>query len=704
MMSLFTLLLSFMEGTTVTCPFVEDVPAIDGVLEECWARADSVKDFMATRPYYGAEPSELTTAYLMRDNENLYIAFVCQIKNRPPDVRLTMRDGGTGDEVKIMLDSYGNGITGYRFAVSAAGTQSDARVTDDARSMDFSWDGVWRRGVGITDTSFVVEIAIPFKTIRYGSGPWGICFIRATPSRSETVMWPLMPQNTDLRMSLLARVEIDPPSRRSLHLELYPVALAGNSFISSEDYSWENRGFDIRYERGGFYSEAGLDASWSPTSSTTIQTTLNPDFAQVEADPFQLNLGKYELWLSEKRPFFIEGADIFDTPLNLFYSRRIGRGLSAGAKIASSGNLLEYGGLVARTEPYREIISGDTTDYPAGLYYVGRVKARIFSNSNIGIIGVGAEKDTLFNRAVGAGMNLRGREWNWVNALAYSLKGEKTGLAGKSSYRLNTGRLWAEMSAVWSDSSFDVSEIGFYPYSGTINLELSSGPAFYPDGGPFESFGFGLGGGGGREAGESVWAWGLGPVASFDFRGGQGLEFSSIWSRDFEQDSTFWNWNPSLEFYTDWQKPVYLWAEVWRSYGYNYRRAYFAPRIGGDAAIRYTIRSGLAVSAGISLWVEKKPDNSLEAITISPRPKLSWLPVAGMNLSVYAEPAFSTTSYGFSDVELARLVGGALFSWEFAPKSWFYLVYNHGAEDDGTGRMITTGSEIQAKVKYLLFI
>ncbi len=701
---MFILLLSFIDGATLSCPSTVRAPVIDGILEECWVHADSVKEFKAFKPYYDSEPSESTTAYLMHDNENLYIAFRCQIRDRAPDVRLTMRDGGTGDEVKVMLDTYGNGITGYRFAVSAAGTQSDARVTDDARTMDFSWDGVWRRGVHLTDTSFTVEIAIPFKTIRYGPGPWGICFMRATPSRSETVMWPLVPQNTDLRMSLLAKADIEPPNQGVLHLEMYPVALAGNSFVSSENYSWENRGFDIRYEREGFYSEAGLDASWSPNPSASLQATLNPDFAQVEADPFQLNMSKYELWLDEKRPFFIEGADIFDSPIKVFYSRRIGPGFSAGAKLASSGNLLEYGAIVARTEPYREIVSGDTAYYPSGLYYVGKVKARMFSNSSIGIMGVGSEEDTAFNRALCAGMNLRSKEWNWVNALAYSLKGEKAGFSGKSYYSISSRKLWAYMAAIWSDSTFDVSEIGFYPNPGTISLDGGLGPSFYPEGGPLSSWSTGFSVWTEKEKGEDSWALGAGPSASFHFRGGQGLHLSSKLTRDYEQESVFWSWEPSIEIYTDWQKPVYLRAEAWRSYGYNYLRGYFASQAGAEASVRYTIRSGLAVSAGIDLWVEKRPDNSLEAITISPRPKLSWLPRAGMNLSAYAEPAFSSASYGFSDADLVRLVAGALLSWEFAPKSWFYLVYNHGVEDNGTGRMITTGSEIQAKVKYLLFI
>jgi hypothetical protein len=696
-MNLINAFLSFVGNPSVSVPLVDRAPVIDGVLEECWAGADSVKDFRAFGPYYGSEPSESTKAYLMHDEENLYIAFVCQIKDRAPDVRLTMRDGGTGDEVKVMIDTYGNGITGYRFAVSAAGTQSDARITDDGRGMDFSWDGVWRRGVRVADSSFTVEIAIPFKTIRYGSGPWGICLVRSIPSRSETVMWPLMPQNTDIRMSLMARADIEPPGSRAFHAELYPVALAGGSFVSGEDYSWENKGFDIRYEKGGFYSEAGLDAAWSPTPSTSIQATLNPDFAQVEADPFQLNLTRYELWVEEKRPFFVEGKDIFDSPIRIFYSRRIGAGLSAGAKLTSSGNFLEYGALVARTEPYREIASGDTSDHPAGLYYVGRTKLRLFGNSNIGLMVSGSEEDGAYNRAGCLGLALRGAEWSWKNGFALSDRDGKAGEAALSSFGVSTRGFYAEANAEWSDDSFDVSRIGFYPYSGTTSLHISAGPELYPETGRLSRYRFGIAGGIGREGGEDFWAWGIGPTLSLSARGGEGIELSSVWNRDYEQGSAFWNWNPSLGVYTNWQKPVYLWATAWRSYGYNYKRGYFASQSGANASARYTIRSGLALSVGVDVWVERRPDNSLEAITVSTRPKLSWLPAPGMNLSLYAEPAFT-------DAALARLVGGAIFSWEFAPKSWFYLVYNHGIENDGAGRMITNSSELQAKVKYLLFI
>ncbi|MEO0192144.1 MAG: DUF5916 domain-containing protein [candidate division WOR-3 bacterium] len=690
-------LIFFTDGASVSCPRVDRSPAIDGILEECWSKADSVREFKAFRPYYASEPSESTTAYLMHDDENLYIAFRCQIKGRGPDIRLTMRDGGTGDEVKVMLDTYGTGITGYRFAVSAAGTQSDARVTDDARSMDFSWDGVWRRGVCLTDSSFTVEIAIPFKAIRYGPGPWGVCFIRATPSRSETAMWPLMPQNTDLRMSLLARVDIEPPRHRGLHLELYPVALAGNSFVSSEDYSWENQGFDIRYQREGFYSEAGLDMTWSPSPSTSLQATLNPDFAQIEADPFQLNLTKYELWLAEKRPFFIEGADIFDSPIKVFYSRRIGPGLSTGAKLSSSGSRFEYGALLARTEPYTEMISGDTLDYPSGLYYVGKAKIRIFSNSNTGLMVSGAERETTYNRAGCLGLALRGASWAFKNGLAFSDRDGKTGKAFTSTFNLSGKTLYAGAELNWSEESFDVSEIGFYPYSGSKNLNLYAGPVFYPERGPFSEIRLAGSGGLGKEKGEDTLSWGMGPVGEISLRGGQGLGFQCIWNKSYEQGRVFWAWNPSIDFHTDWQKPVYLWAMVWRSYDYNYMRGYFAPQLGAELAIRYTIRSGLAVSANVNIWAEKRPDNSLEAITVSPRPKLSWLPKSGMNISIYAEPAFT-------DGDIERVVGGALFSWEFAPKSWLYLVYNHEAEDDGTGRMIATGSAFQMKVKYLLVI
>ena len=106
------------------------------------------------------------------------------------------------------------------------------------------------------------------------------------------------------------------------------------------------------------------------------------------------------------------------------------------------------------------------------------------------------------------------------------------------------------------------------------------------------------------------------------------------------------------------------------------------------------------MSASGQAWFELRPDNSLEEITLSVRPKLSWLPVGGLNLSAYVEPAL--VSSGQTRVE--QLVGGALMAWEFAPKSWFYLVYNHGMERGASGALATTGSELQAKVKYLFLM
>ncbi len=702
-MFLFFGLLGFVDSLSLQCPVVETGPKIDGTLEQLWQNADSTSDFRQFTPYWGQEPSTKTTAYIMRDEQNLYIAFRCQLESEP-DVRLTARDGGTGDEVKVYIDTYGSGITGYRFAVSAAGTQSDARISNNGDDYDFSWDGVWRSGVRVDDDIYTVEMAIPFKTLRFGPGPWGVFFTRAAPKQNLTVQYPLMPQNTDFRVSLMSRLDIDPPDVNSLHLELFPVAFVGHSFVSDSTYLWENIGPDLRVQSHGSYAEAGLDATWAPSSSVRLQLTGNPDYAQIEADPFQLNLSKYEIYMPERRPFFIEGSDIFDFPVALLYTRRIGPSFSAGAKVTGSGKQVEWGGLAARTEAYREVWFGDTVEYPSRYFYAARAKTRLFSSSNLGFMAVGSESEQDFDRVGGLDLSLRSTQWEWVSGLSFSDASGKRGSLVTSEFGFSGKHYNAGFDATWSSDSFDVSEIGFYPYSGTQRYKVEAGPKFYPEKGFIMNAAANLELETVKEAGEDFWAWSVEPAIRLTARNGSGMRVATKITRDFEMDSVFWNISPMVGFWSDWRKPVYLAIHGWSSYGYNYNRAYFARQTGGNIVAKYTIRSGLVITEETSLWVENAPDNSVEAITVSVRPKLSWLPTVHTVFSVYGEPAFSAERGAFSESQLQRIVGGAVFSWEFAPKSWFYAVYNHGAEDNGTGSLSTTASGFQLKIKYLFFM
>ncbi|MCK4591642.1 MAG: carbohydrate binding family 9 domain-containing protein, partial [Candidatus Latescibacteria bacterium] len=299
----------------------ERPPRIDGFIESVWAEADSVTEFVQTEPREGQPATERTVAYFLYDDQNLYVAFKCY-DSEPEELVVVVgpRGDASGDHVHFFIDTFGNKVTAYEFRVNAAGVQDDFCVFSDGEHSDKGWEGVWYSAAKVTDFGYVVEVKIPFKSLRYKKGlsRWGIGFERWICRKEERAHW--LPQKSgQFRISRLAQLEGIRPGEMGLHLELYPVALA-------------------RYDRPSTSPDAGLDFSWHPTSSSSFHFTANPDFAQVEADPYQINLSKYETYLAERRPFFVEGSDLFDLrAVRAFYSRRIGKRLPGGEEVPILG-------------------------------------------------------------------------------------------------------------------------------------------------------------------------------------------------------------------------------------------------------------------------------------------------------------------------------------------------------------------------------
>jgi hypothetical protein len=146
--------------------YVETGPKIDGIIEEVWQQADSAYDFVQNWPYEDREPTEKTIVYVLQDKENLYFAFKCLAEQNKPVKSFTKDE----DYVTIMIDPFASKTTAYYFRVFASGIKHDGWVLDDGRSYDDSWEGVWSRGVKVYDDYFVVEVKIPFKSIRYKKG------------------------------------------------------------------------------------------------------------------------------------------------------------------------------------------------------------------------------------------------------------------------------------------------------------------------------------------------------------------------------------------------------------------------------------------------------------------------------------------------------------------------------------------------------
>jgi len=304
-------------------------PVIDGRLDDAvWAAATPSDTFVQHFPDEGAPPSERTSMRVLYDDKNLYVAVDCEQLNAPVVRRLARRDSQIpSDGVWIDIDSRRTGVGAFHFAVNAAGMLSDGIHYDDM-SYTADWDAVWEAKVADTGRGYSIEFRIPLSVLRFEALPvqdWGFQVRRFIDARQETDDWAFYPRSAATYVPLFGRLDDlrDLAPRHALELRPFMLGRVGYQATDADDatltHGWSADG------------SIGLDARAHLTNELTLDATLNPDFGQVEADTVVLNLSTFETFFPEKRPFFLEGIDVFATPRALVYTRRIGRQPSSPA-------------------------------------------------------------------------------------------------------------------------------------------------------------------------------------------------------------------------------------------------------------------------------------------------------------------------------------------------------------------------------------
>ncbi len=311
-------------------------PTLDGQLDDdAWRAATPITELVQSDPEEGRPVSQHTEIRIVYDDEALYVGARLYDREAPRIVaRLGRRDAFTAsDDFRVLIDSYHDHNTAYRFDVNAAGVRGDIVFGNDGGFADDSWDPVWDAATTRDSLGWTAEERIPFSQLRFSGAHdqvWGIRFVRTIQRRHEFAMWPFVAKTENgfvSRFGHLLGISAIPAPRR---LEVLPYTVAhGTSSPGSVDGSPFSG-------RSAYAGGAGVDVKYGVTSNLTLDATINPDFGQVEADPAFVNLTQFEQFLSERRPFFVEGANIFafgglgefigfsGTP-RLFYTRRIGR-------------------------------------------------------------------------------------------------------------------------------------------------------------------------------------------------------------------------------------------------------------------------------------------------------------------------------------------------------------------------------------------
>ena len=330
---------SYTPARSTAAPAVPSIAAVrtdqpvelDGRDEEAvWRSAPAVSEFRESRPSENAEPKQRTEFRVAYDPDNLYV-FVRAFDTHPDSIirLLSRRDDQTAsDQIIVMVDSYRDRRTGFEFVVNPAGVKADYAIYNDGEE-DSAWDAVWDVATQVDSLGWTAEYRIPFSQLRFapaGSVTFGILVWRTLQRHTAQLTWPLYrPSRTGFVSQfgeLTGLTGLASPRRA----EVAPYILTQNEPLLAA-------GGVERHQKVA----VGGDLKYAVASNLTLTATVNPDFGQVEADPGVLNLSAFETFFSERRPFFVAGAGLFDFRINcfivvdcntgegMFYSRRIGR-------------------------------------------------------------------------------------------------------------------------------------------------------------------------------------------------------------------------------------------------------------------------------------------------------------------------------------------------------------------------------------------
>ncbi len=393
---------------------------IDGDLSDsAWGGVQRIDGFNKSKPVDGLPAESRTEVLMTYDDQFIYVAAICHDDfGGDYIVQSLKRDFSfpRTDAFGVFLDTYADGINGYSFACSAVGAQREGVLEVGGRyGVTTAWDNKWYSAVTQTKDKWIVEMAIPLKSVRYneGTSQWKINFARNDQRRNETSTWVPVPFNFNVaNLAYTADLNFEEPLKKiGSNVSVIPYVSSGVSKNQEAETP-------IAYT-----PDLGFDAKIGITSGLNLDVTFNPDFSTVEVDQQVTNLHRFEVGFQERRQFFMENLDLFGSlgsgTSRPYYSRRIGLGLDsnglavetpilAGARL--SGKLdknWRIGLLNVQTKANEEAGS------PANNYTMGIIQRRIWKRSNVSAFAVnrqayGNDEDEKgfntsdYNRSMGA--------------------------------------------------------------------------------------------------------------------------------------------------------------------------------------------------------------------------------------------------------------------------------------------------------------
>ena len=439
---------------------------IDGLLDDtAWQTANFQGNFLQREPNEGEPATEKTEIGILYDDKNIYFAIKC-FDSEPDKIiaREMRRDERVDDDdnFELVLDTYHDKRSAYYFITNPYGSKREAVFANEGRDYNPNWDGVWWCKSNINSEGWFLEIAIPWKTLRFSeqdSSVWGINCARKIRRKNEHVYWELISRDVGrsgvFRVSEAGTLQGLTNLKMGGNFELKPYFLGGLENDIVTDFATDRLG------------DIGLDSKIAVTANLALDLTLNTDFAQVESDQEQVNLTRFSLYYPEKREFFLEGAETFTfgsskrqhwsrgtTDMNLFHSRQIGlvdgheARILGGAKMVGKIGQYRLGVMNIFTD---EVTYTDDEDNTVRVnptnFSVFRLNRDILERGSLGLVFLNKEESNSenYNRSLGI-------DGNFPLNDNFSISGYFSGTAGtdqidkNQTLDMNTKNIAAKLS------------------------------------------------------------------------------------------------------------------------------------------------------------------------------------------------------------------------------------------------------------------
>lgn len=509
-----------------------DIPVvIDARMDDpVWQEADIASHFMQSFPYDSSEAIAQTEVRMAYDNDFIYV--IAKMKNNGPRKYVTpslRRDfrGQAFDSFSVILDTYQDKTNAFLFGINPFGVQREGLISGGGGGagggggggrggsggssiFSLSWDNKWYSEARVAEDYWMVEMAIPFKSIRFKEGlsAWYINFYRIDSHTGERSTWSPIPRNFSI-INLAFSQELiwdNPLSNPGSNISLIPYA----ALTTSKDFG-EGLPSETTFTAGG-------DAKVALTPALNLDLTINPDFSQVEVDRQVTNLDRFEIFFPERRQFFLENADLFasfgSSGTRPFFSRRIGIALDT-ATGQNIQNQLYFGARVSGKidNNWRiglmSVQAAQENDIflPSTNYTVVSVQRKVLARSNIAMLFVNKQafQDSIgadftfspmaYNRVLGLDFNLATADNKWNGKVYYhrSFDNEKPDSAFAAGAQINMGTYRWEFRATMRNTGANYNpEMGFVRRKDIVQLAPTLWYNLYPSSGSIQSHGPGF--------------------------------------------------------------------------------------------------------------------------------------------------------------------------------------------------------------------